>query len=79
MIRSTRFRMSAPSLKRFGEALKRSALERKPGFARARAHPPIPPRGVRSSDAPWVSLVRALARALKRTSDERFLPGRIVS
>ena len=33
------------------------------GFARARAHPPIPPRGVRSSDAPGVARARALERS----------------
>ncbi len=66
-----RFRSCARSLKRFGEALKRrkrSSEDRFEGFARARAHPPIPPRGVRSSDAPGF---RSCARApAKRSSEE---------
>ncbi len=66
-----RFRSCARSLKRFGEALKRrarSSESRFEGFARARAHPPIPPRGVRSSDAPGFRS-RARARA-KRSSED---------
>ncbi len=49
------------------QALRRSApantLSVSGGFARARAHPPIPPQGVRSSDAPGVGGARARTSA----------------
>lgn len=54
------------------QALRRSApantLSVSGGFARARAHPPIPPRGVRSSDAPGF---RSCARALERSAQAK--------
>lgn len=80
---SHRFRSCARSLKRFGEALKRTARSsesRFDGFARARAHPPIPPRGVRSSDAPgFRSCARALERSAqaKTTIPRRWSPSRV--
>lgn len=73
MIRTTVFslvRARAQALRRSAQVNTRSI----PGvFARARAHPPIPPQGVRSSDAPGVGGARARASAQAK-SDERVLP-----
>ena len=54
-------------------ALRRSAPAKREWVSKrsslVRAHPPIPPRGVRSSDAPGLARARALERALKRPGE----------
>lgn len=72
MTRIVAFRWSALSLKRFGEALKRSALQRNRGFARARAHPPYPPGACAPATPPGV---RSCARASAKRSSERATSG----
>ena len=62
-------RSCARSLERFGEALKPSPRFSDGGFARARAHPPIPPPGAALERRPPGSLERARARASERRTE----------